>query len=129
MPDSQPLANRQVEIGQLTDVLSLVVLHARCMEVDGAVREAITLKPCGQGARTARRFVIVTLRRWNAVELIIEASDVVTELVESAGARSRNNIDLVLVREPRGLRAEVYDGSQTGPAVTAEVRGLRRRAS
>jgi hypothetical protein len=100
-----------------------------CMEVDGAVREAITLKPCGQGARTARRFVIVTLRRWRVVELIIEASDVVTELVESAAARSGGDIDLVLVRESRRLRVELYDGTQARPADTAEVNGFGRRAS
>jgi hypothetical protein len=97
--------------------------------IDSTPREAMTLEPCANGARTARRFVIVTLRRWKAPELILETSDAVTELVEGAAARSEDDIDLVLVRGPRGVRAEVYDGSQIQPAATVEVNGIRRRAS
>jgi hypothetical protein len=130
------------EIGQLTDVSRGLLVHAWYNElgsertvrpmtvgIDSTAREVMTLEPCANGARTARRFVIVTLRRWKAVELILEASDAVTELVEGAAARSGDDIDLVLVREHRGVRAEVYDGSQIQPAATVEVNGLRRRAS
>ncbi len=90
---------------------------------DSVVRDSITLRRHDQSGRTARRFVIVTLRRWRVVELIFRASQVVTELVDRVAARSARDMELVLTREPRGVRIEIYDGSEGGPASTAEVQG------
>jgi hypothetical protein len=49
------------------------------------------------------------------VELIFGASQVVTELVERVAARSGRDMRLVLIREPRSVRIEVYDGSEAYP--------------
>lgn len=73
------------------------------------VKEPITLRLHDQTGRTARQFVLV-LRRWR-----------VTELVERVAARSGRDTELVLIREPRSVRIEVYDGSQVAPASAAEV--------
>jgi hypothetical protein len=88
---------------------------------DSVVKDSITLRPHDQTGRTARQFVIRTLRRWRVVELIFGASQVVTELVERVAARSGRDMRLVLIREPRSVRIEVYDGSEDYPASTAEV--------
>ena len=94
---------------------------------DSVVRDSITLRPHGQTGRTARRFVILTLRRWRVVELIFRASQVVTELVDRAAARSGHDLELVLIRDPRAVRIELYGGSEADPVSTAEVHrpGLR----
>ena len=87
---------------------------------DSLVKDSITLRSHDQ-ARTARQFVIRTLRRWRVIELIFRASQVVTELVESVAARSGRDMKLVLIRGPRSVRIELYEGSAAHPASTAEV--------
>ena len=89
---------------------------------DTVVRDSITLRPHGQTGRTARRFVVLTLRRWRVLELIFTASQVVTEVVDKAAARSGHDLELVLIREPQAVRIEVYGGSEADPVSTAEVR-------
>ena len=88
---------------------------------DSAVKDSIDLRPHDQTGRTARQFVVRTLRRWRVVELIFRASQVVTDHVERVAARSGRDMKLVLIREPRSVRIEVSDGSEADPASTAEV--------
>ena len=74
---------------------------------DSVVKDSIPLSRHDQTGRTARQFVIRTLRRWRVVELIFRASQVVTELVERVAARSGRDMTLVLIRGPRSVRIEV----------------------
>ena len=96
---------------------------------DTVVRDSITLRPQGPTGRTARRFVILTLRRWRVVGLIFRASQVVTELVDRAAVRSGHDLELVLIRRPQAVRIELYGGSEADPLSTAEVRRPELRGS
>ena len=74
---------------------------------DSVVKDSITLRSHDQTGRTARQFVVHTLRRWRVVELIFRASQVATDLVERVAPRSGRDMKLVLIREPRSVRIEV----------------------
>lgn len=95
--------------------------------MDGTlVRAAIMLDGHHDCGRTARRFVIVTLRHWQAIELIFRASEVATELIGPVAVGAHDEIELVLIRVSRGVRVEVYDGSASEPSSTAVVHGCGR---
>lgn len=65
----------------------------------------------------ARRFVAQTLREWGRLDLVDDASLVVTELATNAVLHARSEFEVTLARIGGVVRISVQDGSCTAPVV------------
>ncbi|HWM19830.1 MAG TPA: MEDS domain-containing protein [Ilumatobacteraceae bacterium] len=84
-----------------------------------------------QAPRFARRFVAETLQRWGLIDLVDDATLVVSELATNAMMHARSDFTVALSRRGDAVRVEVADSSDDAPQardpawMAAGGRGLR----
>lgn len=94
----------------------LLIVGGVLETVSGAIAEAVNrFRPEPQSARSARKFVDETLRRWDCADELDVVTLLVSELVTNAVVHAGTDIDVGVRLLPAAIRIEVDDASGALP--------------